>query len=200
MAIVGVDLDGVVFRFTKAFVDHVKKCKPEILSGDPEEEAPAWDWFTKWPMTREQFLAEMTCAVDSMELFWTAELYENDIAWQIQRLQEAGHFVHIVTHRFSGSAPKAAEVATHWALNRNGIRFDDITFAQDKTSVKTDYFLEDNVDNYLALQEAGTLAFLINRPYNQSRPGAWRVDTFAQFVDEVLRIEEYADSFREELS
>ncbi len=187
MAVVGIDLDGVVFRFTKAFVDHIKKCKPHFNSGDPEIEATAWDWFTEWPMTREEFLAEMTCAVDKMELFWTAELYEVDIAWQVQRLQEAGHFVHIVTHRFSGSAPNSSEAATVWALSRNGVRYDDLTFAKDKTSIDADFFLEDNIDNWAALYNKGTKAFLIDRPYNQA---SWvdfaRVKTFGEFVDNVL--------------
>lgn len=186
MAVVGVDLDGVVFKFTKAFVQHVAKCKPHFNSGDPELEAPSWDWFIKWPMTREEFLAEMTCAVDSMELFWTAELYEDDIAWQVQRLQEAGHFVHIVTHRFSGSAPNSSEAATIWALSRNGVRYDDITFAKDKTSVPTDYFLEDNTENYLALRDAGVEAFLIDRPYNRDIDGAYRIYSFREFVDIIL--------------
>ena len=186
MAVVGLDLDGVIFNFTKAFVEHVAWCRPDIDCGDPEVEAPAWDWFMAWPMTREEFLAEMTCAVDHMELFWTAELYEPDTGWQVQRLQEAGHYVHIVTHRFSGSAPNSSEAATYWALSRNGVRYDEITIAKDKTSVLTDWFIEDNVDNYEALRLAGVNAFLIDRPYNQHQRYAHRVKTLEQFVNIVL--------------
>lgn len=197
MAVIGLDLDGVVYKFTKSFATHVAKCKPELAEaiGDLNIEAPSWDWFIEWPLTRDEFVLEMEHAVALKELFWNAELYEANIPAQVKRLKDAGHTIEVVTHRFT---PGASD-ATWSCLLRDQLWDCGVTFTKDKTQVKTNYFLEDNVDNYIALQKAGTLAFLINRPYNLSQPDAWRVDTFKQFVDTVLRIE-HDDDFILELS
>lgn len=189
MARIGLDLDGVVYKFTLAFQKHVAKCKPELFSGDVNKEADVWDWFTGWGMSRDAFLAEMDCAVGNLDLFWNGELYENDIPKQIRRLQDADHTVHVVTHRFSKKLPFTAEEGTRYWLPNRGIFPDSITFAKDKTSVPTDFFLEDNLDNYFALDRAGVRSILIDRPYNQEHPSNWRVErvqTFGEFVDIVL--------------
>lgn len=190
---IGLDLDGVLHRFTHAFQRHVKTCKPHWFDGDPEVEASVWNWFiSEWGITHEEFLAEMDCAVDAFELFWKGELFEGDETWWIQQLRNTGHTVHIVTHRFSGSIhvstgrPFAEEATLFW-LNSKGIYPDSLTFAEDKTSVPTDVFIEDNLVNYDKLEAAGVRAYLINRPYNQvPNDGRRRVDSFSEFADFIL--------------
>ncbi len=192
MARVGFDLDGVLYKFTKAFVSHVNKCKPHLNAGDPDAEAPVWDWFESWPMSRQEFLDEMDCATGALDLFWYGELYERDIPKQIRRLQEEGHTVHVVTHRFSKSGHFTAESGTNFWLMGNGIFPDSITFSKDKTVVQTDYFLEDNLDNYRALLKAGVDVWLVDRPYNQLPDhNGWvaRVNTTKEFVDYIIESE-----------
>lgn len=185
MARIGLDLDGVIFRFTKAFT---LWCLQENLCPkdvDPEVEAQTWNWFLEWGMSIADFKRAMARAVDHGELFWTQELCEDTIPEDINRLKVEGHTIHIVTHRFSG-AVGAVRDATEHCLAHHGIEYDSITYAKDKTSVLTDYFLEDNEENYRALLSAGVDAFLIDRPYNRDAVALTRVETFSQFVDEIL--------------
>lgn len=185
---VGVDLDGVLYKFTQAFQTHIKKCKPHLFDGDCNQEATTWDWFMgEWGMTRKEFLAEMDCAVDACELFWEGELFEGDEPLWIQRLQDAHHTIHVVTHRFSGSMDANSEWATRFWLKRKSIYPDSLTFAKDKTCVPTDVFIEDNVENYDALEKAGVRSYLINRPYNQiENDSRRRVDSFSEFANFIL--------------
>lgn len=179
---IGIDLDGVVYNFTRAFTQHVGQCKPNLQSGDPYVEAPTWDWFTNWPMSRDEFILEMECAVNRRELFWEGDLYESGIPTYIKRLRRAGHTVHVVTHRFSG---RASDATWYW-LHSKGIWFDSIDFARDKTSVPTDVFIEDNIDNYNALEAKGVKAFLVTRTYNEQHEVKNRVASFGEFTERIL--------------
>lgn len=183
MAVIGLDLDGVVYHFTRTFQRYALARYPELAEfvTDVEAEATRWDWFEDWGWCRDRFIIEMEIACASKELFWNAELYESDIPQQIQRLRKAGHKIEIITHRFT---PMSHD-ATWNCLMRDRIYPCGITFSKDKTAVKTDYFLEDNIDNYEALRDEGVAAFLIDRPYNQ---GHWasRVATVEDFVNIVL--------------
>lgn len=185
MAVVGLDLDGVVYHFTKTFTEWMNS-RTDIKLFDPNIEAQVWDWFTpQWNMSRDEFVIQMEMAVHAKKLFWNAELYEADIPEQVRRLRKAGHKIEVVTHRFT---PGSSD-ATWDCLLRDRIYPCGVTFSKDKTSVKTDYFLEDNVANYDALINAGVDAFLINRPYNQQFDQRARIDSFKEFVDWVLFME-----------
>lgn len=199
MSRVGLDLDETLVHFTRTFQAYVLNKYPDLAEFIPDVNAPAqkWDWFEDWGWTRDQFILEMESAVDSGELFWIGELYESDARQNIARLRQAGHTIVIVTHRFSG---RSSDATHHWVNNNLGW-VQEIILAKDKTSAKCDYFLEDNIDNYDALERDGVNAYLINRPHNFVSFGDFgpgrericgpvprqRVDTFSEFVDIVLQ-------------
>ncbi len=191
MAVIGLDLDGVVYDFTRTFNRWVVEQYPELAEvvGCLDTEAAVWNWFESWPdWSRDRFVIEMERAVAAKRLFWNATLYEADIPSQVQRLRDAGHTIEVVTHRFT---PGASD-ATWDVLMRDKIYPCGVTFAKDKTSVKCDYFLEDNFQNFISLYSVGVNAFLINRPYNQDPDDIWgfaRVNKFSEFVDQVLEME-----------
>lgn len=183
---IGLDLDGVVFNFTKAYNTHLRKLGYPV---DPEKEATTWDYFLEFGISTEQFLEHMDEMVDAKTLFWEMELCEPEIPDLIRDFREEGHEIHIVTHRFSGKK-ECAQEATKFCLAKYGIEYESLTFTGDKTSVSVEIFLEDNRDNYDKLVAAGVAAWLVNRPYNQDDPGElryrYRVDSFKDFARLIL--------------
>lgn len=182
---VGFDMDGVVYNFAKAYHIFLRDAKGR-LDIDCDQEAECWDWFSKFGVTREEFMVHLDEAVDSGYMYWSGELYEYDVAANIRKLRNLGHKVHIVTHRYSGKK-SSSEEATKYYLDTHEIEYDSLTFAEDKTSVKCDYFVEDNVKNYDALDAVGTKVYLVDRIYNRAETcGRRRVENVASFVDAVL--------------
>lgn len=181
MTIVGWDSDGVLYRFTEAYHSWMNL---QGMSLDVDVEAQTWDWFTQW-QTVEDFLRCMDESVDAGHLFWQGKLYEPQIPQNIADLKAAGHENHLVTHRFSGKV-KCSQAATKHFYASEGIEFDSITFTKDKTTVKCDVFLEDNLANYDALEAAGVKSYLINRPYNLLDDNRRRVDSVQEFTELIL--------------
>lgn len=177
---IGLDSDGVIYNFTQVYNSHLIELGHKL---EPEAEAETWDYFTKYGYTSEDFLSHMDDLVDAKRLFWEGELYEPDIPEKIDQLRAAGHTIHIVTNRFSGKVECAEEATRHWFKSKK-INYDSLTFSKDKTVVPTDIFLEDNLKNFEAIWMAGSLCYLVNRPYNQTgEDEAFRVDTFAEFAN-----------------
>jgi uncharacterized HAD superfamily protein len=82
----------------------------------------------------------------------------------MNRLREDGHTLHIVTYRTVGR--RATQNTMEW-LQRESIPYDSITFSKDKTIVNNDFFIEDNLDNFHALNRAGIVCYLMDRPWNE---------------------------------
>lgn len=180
---IGWDSDGVLYRFTKAY--HSWMNENHGMSLDLEAEAQTWNWFEEFGQTVEDFKQCMTASVDAGHLFWQGELYEPQIAQNIADLKAAGHTNHLVTYRFSGKSACPRQATQHFYASNN-IQFDSITYAKDKTSVPTDVFLEDNLDNYDALEAAGVTAYLVNRPYNLRNDNRRRVNSVDEFTKLIL--------------
>lgn len=172
---VGSDLDGVGYNFTKAFCEAAKREGYELPT-----EPDCWNWFEAHGMTADVFSDIMHNSVDDLQLFWHGEMLD-DYARNVRDLQKAGHSVHIVTHRTSGYIYNSEQATRYWLQSRN-IQPDSLTFSADKTVVPVDTFIEDNVDNYDALESAGHRPYLVNRSYNQQQDNRRRVDSFGDFA------------------
>lgn len=110
------------------------------------------------------------------------------------RQREQGHTIHIVTHRNDFGA-KGIRSTCEW-LSRWCVPYDTLSFAKDKTSVPVDVFIEDNVDNVLALQSAGVVAVLMTRSWNENDQKAehlLRVGSFVEFQRLVDRVQKLRD-------
>lgn len=172
---IGSDLDGVGYNFTKAF------CEAAMREGyDLPSEPDSWNWFEPHGMTRDTFTKIMHDSVDDLQLFWRGEMLD-DFARHIRDLQRAGHSIHIVTHRVSGNIFTSEQATRYW-LDGKDIQPDSLTFSADKTVVPVDTFIEDNLDNYDALESAGHRPYLVNRTYNQQQDNRRRVDSFGDFA------------------
>ncbi len=180
---IGFDVDGVIYRFTKAY--HLWLNANRGMSLDPEVEAQTWDWFTEWE-SQDEFIMNLHDGVDSGDLYWQGELYEPTIAQNLLDLKAAGHTIHIVTARLFGIR-ECSRVATQHFFSNNGLLFDTLNMTRNKASVPTDIFLEDSLRNYWDLEMAGITSYLVNRPYNQVKNSNMRrVNTVDEFTKLIL--------------
>lgn len=179
---IGWDSDGVLYNFTKAY--HTWMNVSRGMTIDVDSQPATWNWFLEW-QTIEQFKICMDEAVDAGQLFWQGELYEPEIPAIIAQLKAEGHENHLITHRFSG-VTSCSKLATAHFYAENGVKFDSITYSKDKTVVKVDVFIEDNLDNYDALEAAGVESWLINRPYNLRKDNRRRVNSVKEFAEMFL--------------
>lgn len=178
---VGLDLDGCFYSFhggLRHYLTTVHGADPAALP-DPV----AWDFGEAWGITREAMLAACRVATDAGILFAHEPADPADVA-PLHQLAAAGMELHVITARDFG--PSTGDNTRRW-LADSSFPHHSVTYTFDKTAVWTDYMLEDNLDNYDALVEAGTHAVLINRPWNQD-PGdsRHRVDTVAEFAGFIL--------------
>jgi len=89
----------------------------------------------------------------------------------VQLVKELGHDVVIITDRRFGSSPEVSQKNTYEWLAQHNIPYDELWFSADKTVVRTDMFVEDKIENYDALEKAGTDVYLINRAWNYIEGG-----------------------------
>lgn len=164
---IGIDLDGVVHdfvgayrRFLRSFVGH-RHTMPEPTR---------WDFYEDWNVTKADFLAHL----NTEGAVFDGKPYPGAIG-ALDQLRDAGHSIHIVTHRPASQVRTTCDWLEKWS-----VPYDTLTFAEDKTIAKVDVFLEDNVENYEALRAAGVQAFLLDRPWNRDRL-ARRVDDWGHF-------------------
>jgi hypothetical protein len=106
-----------------------------------------------------------------------------DALW---RLQNAGHSIHLVTARgFFVLGHLIREQTVNWLADYD-VPHDTLTFAKDKTIVRTDVFVDDSAKNVAALTAAGVQTWMVNQPHNAAAVHHLRVDHVSEFVDAVL--------------
>lgn len=179
---IGFDVDEVIYRFTKAY--HLWLNEAKGMDLDPEEEVQTYNWFMRWE-SYDEFALNLHDAVDAGKMYWEGDLYEPQIAHNLRELRAAGHTIHVVTARLFGIEKCALEATKHF-FAANDLIYDEMSIAKDKTSIQTDLFLEDNIKNYDALERAGTVSYLVNRPYNLLDDNRRRVDTVDEFTGLIL--------------
>jgi uncharacterized HAD superfamily protein len=179
---IGFDIDGVLYKFTHAYHLWLNQNKGMSLSLD--DEAQTWDWFLEWE-TKEEFAENLHKSVDEGQMYWVGELYEPTIKQNLLDLRAAGHTIHVVTARTFGRKACPIEATIAW-FDYRGLVFDTITLSKDKTSYKTDVFIEDNLKNYDSLEAAGVVSYLVNRPYNLLDDNRRRVNSVDEFSKLIL--------------
>lgn len=188
MAVVGYDFDGVGYRFGMSVRKYLTTIGIEV---EPPTDAFCKDWnfFDFWHMHADEFAKHCDDGVDAGIIFGPASgLTRPGFFDAVKRTKEAGHTVIGITHRFQGSPGNAERNTFAWLGDRVEL-FDDVVFSADKTSVPTDYFVEDNMGNYDKLIAAGTKAFLINRPWNHPYDdGRCRISDVSDFGDRMVEL------------
>ena len=182
---VGVDLDGVCYDFVDALRSWVATTTGRCPSTLPEP--TCWDFpMADWGMTVEEFLAHFHAGVAAEHIFAVGDPYPG-VAAGLRALVGAGHRVHIVTDRSVGLFGVGERLTRSW-LARHDLAHTTLTISADKTSVRTDVFVEDRPKNYDQLVAAGVDVFLRDHPYNAhvTVPAGRRVAGFTEFAAAVL--------------
>src|SRR6478735_6497003 len=182
---VGLDSDGVLDNFgngVKAALEargqgHVWKSGPTPQS--------YWDFFKDWGWEYSEFKELCDWGVDNGYIFtghWRRNAVES-----VARIKQLGHEVIIITDRSFGSDPMNSQRNTLAAFEKAGIKYDEIHFTADKTSVPVDMMVEDKLQNYDALVAAGAPTWLINRAWNliPGGDGRNRINDVSDYADAV---------------
>lgn len=181
---VGVDLDDVVYSFVGALrtVVHTRTGRP--LASMPEP--TCWDFHAvDWGMPLEEFLDHFAAGINSGIIFGTGEPLPGAIEG-MRQLSDAGHRLHIVTDRGAPGDPAIAHASTRAWLADVQAPYTSLTFSRDKTVAgDLDIFIDDRVENYVALEAAGMNPVLMHRPHNAHYAGARRVRSWPEFVARV---------------
>lgn len=184
---IGVDLDGVCYDFAGAVRRHVLATTSRTHQSMP---APTtWHFYeTDWDMPLAEFIDHVNAGVAAGIIFGTGDPYPG-VQAGLTELLARGHRIHIITDRGRSGPPGAGEALTRAWLAEHDLPYTTLTVSGDKTAVRTDVFIDDRPENYLALRGAGVDAFLRSHPYNAhvDTPPGRRVGTFADFTDAIGR-------------
>lgn len=174
---IGLDLDGVVYDFVAAHRDYLTAESDhdvDVLELLPEP--TSWSVWDCWPISRETWQRTFDEGVACGAIFTGGHRYAYPGAVEaVQGLAWVGHDIHVVTHRPARAVAATAE----WLADVN-LPHTSLTFAADKSTVPVDVMIEDNVDNALAVVNAGGRAILFDRPWNRT----WKFDGQVADVDE----------------
>jgi FMN phosphatase YigB (HAD superfamily) len=188
MSRVGIDLDGVCYDFAGSvwrYLSDIGHTSAEIASknGNPSD-PDIWDFYKKWGMDLDDFLKHVHEGVDKGHIFRGP--CRLGVKESLNLLLKNGHTIVIVTDRSQGSTPESAKSATkHWLLEHE-LPYHELHFSVDKTGFDTEYFVEDRIKNYDALEAAGVKTYLVDRPWNQEKDDRRRVDGIRHFVEKII--------------
>lgn len=180
----GIDLDGVVYNYTKDFEEYARSF-PEWEHSLPLTFS-SWDFYTEWGLTTEEFLQIQADGVMAGKIFRRGEAYPDAIP-TLRKLKEDGHEIHIITHRHG----TRAQISTLEWLQENGVSYDKLTFAEDKTTSHVDIMVDDRPKNVEASLKAGIPVVMMRQSWNESDtdlyPWIDGWDEFYEIVDDPER-------------
>lgn len=182
---VGFDLDGVLYNFGESVKRYLDQTEQGHLWKSGPTPAPYWDFYKDWGWNGKQFVEFCDAGADAGVIF-TGPARE-DAANLVKAVKALGHTVVIITDRQFGETPEVSHENTRQWLAKHEIPYDELHFSADKNIVPTDMFIEDKLENYDALTEAGVDAYLVNRPWNDVEPdNRQRIDDITQYYARVL--------------
>lgn len=182
MANIGLDLDGCIYDFDLQMRLWLKQ------NGYGDLNPPTkWKCYEDWGMTFEVWFKEFEDSINSGFMFVEGEPIEGSLE-VLTKLKEDGHQLHIVTHRVFGH--RSVHNTMDW-IQRVGLPFDTLTFAKDKTIVRTDFFIEDRLENYFELRRAGVDAVVFDQPWNQYWDKDENYEAIVPMYDRVFSWEDF---------
>lgn len=212
MSRIGVDLDGVFYDFGAAFRDYiVTHAGWDFTKLTPQQD---WYFYRDWGMTDNQFVGHCHDAANARKLWNHNVPNAEDLQW-LRRLQKQGHTLHVITDRSFGRHPGLSHEATAKWLSENDFPYDTLTFSRDKTVVRTDFMIDDKLQNYDDLEQSGCIPVLYDRPWNSDDSliaydhfgdgqhldlRRRRVSTIAEFAEFVTRFDAAPHVSTQELS
>lgn len=183
--VVGFDLDGVCFNFADSLRRYLIHAGIRKASEIPYGETRRWNFYEDWGFTLEEFLKHCHDGADAGFIFVGGT--RPGAVEAMNQLHEAGYTIRVITDRSFGSRPEVSQINTFNWLQEHGFKYHSVTFSPDKTVVHADFFIEDKLENYDALDAVGVEVYLINRPWNTHvKDSRRRVKSLQEFVDIVM--------------
>lgn len=181
---VGCDSDGVIDNFGEGVKDTLfARDLGHLWKSGPTKKS-FWNFYEDWGWTFQQFKELVDWGVDEGYIFtghWRPNAIES-----LARIKNLGHELIIITDRSFGTDPLNSQSNTIEAFRYAGIEYDEIHFTADKTSIPVDVMVEDKIENFVALEAAGTKTFLITRSWNEDfGPHPLRINDISDYADAV---------------
>lgn len=195
MAKIGVDCDGVLANFVKAFIEEANRIWPGKVPKTYEHKT--WDFPTEilnkaeanrvwdkikatpdWWLTVDAFTENVGALA---VFFWTQK--NHDIYIVTSRTETAGHSVAWQTNKWleaCGIAPVANYLGVIVAPNS-----DDKAAIYEKLGIE--FSIDDKAETVEQCQQLGQAAFVLDRPWNAEANLRNRVRNLKEFLDKVVK-------------
>jgi uncharacterized HAD superfamily protein len=155
---IAIDIDSTLHHYWDVLSDAARRRFGIEL---PYEEQFTWGITRLKPEQLDLCIAETHCE----EQICASRPYEGAVE-TVNRWHEAGHFIHITSHRSAD-----AHAATARWLERIGLQYDELYCSDDKVSrcqeIGIDLLIDDSPDNLQRAVDAGIAAATIRHPWNQ---------------------------------
>jgi uncharacterized HAD superfamily protein len=155
---IGIDIDSTLHHYWDLFALLARRRFGVTLRYD---EQVTWDI---GQLRREQ-IAVLVAESHRTEHVLMASPYEGAVE-TVRAWHEAGHFIHITSHR----SVDAHDATAAW-LEQIGLPFDDLHCSWDKISrcseIAIEVLIDDSPQNILRAQEAGIVPATISHPWNR---------------------------------
>lgn len=176
---IGFDIDDVLFPWSR--YAHEACRAAGITNG---RSITQWEFEKDYGCTREELWAVLNDA------YWAGMLLRHPIDGVLAVLDEIafdGHRIHLVTARgHEGELSALVRNDTREWLRRWRVPHSSLTFSKDKTVVPVDFFIDDNLEHYDALDVLGTKVYLQGTTHNRVKGCTRRrVNTLVEFRDAV---------------
>ena len=197
---IGIDLDGVVANFAKAFSIYANK-----FYGCPiinhEKEILLWDWEKWYPISKEQVRVvwKLICETDN---FWKKleVLDRSDFDYMrdsLQSLKRAN--IYFITTRVESKGESVKKQSEEW-LRMNGWTNPTVIVCKEKGKMAAlldlDFFIDDKTENIVDVKLAvpDCLVYARDVPHNHNceeilgeTEGYKRVTSTRQFADDIVK-------------
>lgn len=173
MARIGIDIDGVAYRF----VDKLRECIHADL-GIPRTAMPPatrWEFYEDWGFSYADYKDLIRRYVTESDLFWRGEMYPGcrEAIWNIYN---AGHQVIFITSRYVKDSPNMAQHATyHWLNNEAGLPYHELVLSDNKFEHGVDVLFDDAPYQYEQNTANGLTQVVFDQLWNQHLTEAPRV-------------------------
>ena len=155
---IAIDIDSTLHHYWDALADAAQRRFGVRL---PYDEQVTWAISALRPEQLRACIAE----THSETVVLAAEPYPGAVA-VVRRWREAGHWIHITSHR----AAETCDATARW-LERIGLPYDDLHCSYDKLSrareLGIDVLIDDSPVNLLGALEAGMVGATLRHPWNR---------------------------------
>lgn len=175
-----VDLDGVVYDWVGTMSGYLQYQGIEA----PMELYSQWSVWEDWGISKGEFLRLWRMGVEDKVIYAQGALIEGarEALWY---LSDQEYHIHFITNRLTkfGLHKEIVENTVSW-LREAAVPYRSLSFTHNK-GVKAEFGIDDSPDNIEQMQDAGVGAYLFTAPHNLGESSLPRVDSWAEFIDQV---------------